>query len=126
MYLNYSRCRRTCCIQYKKRKEVCTRGRTNLRFSVSSNSILFNLSDTDVIKGCSCHLSDGIHEVAFPHGVQVGEDGVLEPDTPTVIDATEVGTSAVQTKTLQVCVYVCVFFFHKWTFNIINIVYNIH
>ena len=48
---------------------------------------MLNLSNTDIVKDgrliSSCnHLGDDVKEVAFPHGVEVGEDRVLDPQAP--------------------------------------------
>ena len=69
---------------------------------------MLDLSNTHVIKDVLCsQLGDDVEEMSFPHGVQVGEDGVLDPKTPAVAalwDITKVCTGFICIKALCVCV----------------------
>ena len=58
-----------------------------LRFSIRWDTILLNLSNTDAIEeilhtSTFNHSRNDVEEMSFPHGVQVGEDRILNPESP--------------------------------------------
>ena len=87
----------------------------SLRFSVCSDAILFHLCNTDVVKNGTSNftysandLGDGIEKMPFPHCVEVGEDRVLDPNTPAIgCSGAEICTATIFTETLCLCLCVC-------------------
>lgn len=98
-----------------------------LRFSIRWDTILLNLGNTDAIKE-ALHISTGNHsrndieEMSFPHGVEVGEDGILNPETPAGGESTtphgsgcKATTSGTFTQTLWFVRACCVLWFSIYT-----------